>query len=343
MQKAISSPHCEGRAPVGLRNLMGTLFNWRSEMSSVSKDSLEWDFHYADIDKENLALLEQQNLREPLGGKVTLTNWCIDARYPIALLDTGWVSCSIARTDDNHSEWTYLLLVRGKQARIGLSREGSFINPERKPIEAAELAISAAFAEETGFTVAQLKAAVGIAIGAMETGRRRLYQEEREQRAREQARKAPGMIMEGEFSPLLRACIDSVDDVVNIAHIFRTLCLEHFRHQNVAVQHLSGFYLHADDSALFIFDVILWMYAYNGREVTIDGFLLDYADISNSKCHDGNDNSDKHFCLKGAISFLRENYFSQRLAEGHLVEQQGKIHFTQAYSDTIAQGLKRRS
>jgi hypothetical protein len=312
-------------------------------MSSVSKDILEWDFQYTDIDQETLALLKQQNLREPLGAKVMLTKWCIDARHAVALLDTGWVSCSIARTDDNHSEWTYLLLVDGKQARTGLSRKGSFISAERNPILPEEIAISPAFAEQTGFTVDQLKTAVGIAIGAMETGKNRVYEEEREQEQREQARKTPGMIMEGEFSPLLRACIDSVDDIDNIEPIFRTLCLEHFKQHNVAVQHYSAFYLHDDDSALFIFDVILWMYAFNGREVTIDGFLLDYAAISNEKHHYDGDDFGKHFCLKGAIRFLPEKYFPQRLQEGHLIQEQGKIHFTQAYSDTIAQRLKRRN
>lgn len=312
-------------------------------MSSVSKDSLECDFQYTDIDKGTLELLEQQNLREPLGGKVTLTKWCIDARHRIALLYTGWVSCSITRTVDNHSQWTYLLLVDGKQAWIELSREGSFIGAEHNPIRPEEIFISDAFAEKTGLTVDQLKTAVGIAIGAMETGQRRVYREEREQEELEEARKTPGMIMEGEFSPLLRECIDSVDDIGNIEHTFRTLCLEHFRQHNVAVQQLSAFYLHDDDSAFFIFDVILWMYAQSGREVTIDGFLLDYLVISNEKYHYGRDDFGKHFCLRGAISFLQEKYFPQRLHEGHLVQKQGQVHFTHEYSDTIVQRLKRRN
>ncbi len=147
-------------------------------MSIASRDGMDCDFHYTDIDKETLKLLEQQNLREPLGGKVTLTKWCIDERHRIALLYTGWVSCTIARTADNHSQWTYLLVVDGNQSRIELSREGLFIGAERNPIRPEEIVISPAFAEKTGLTSDQLKTVVGIAIGAIETGQRGVYREQ---------------------------------------------------------------------------------------------------------------------------------------------------------------------
>jgi hypothetical protein len=143
----------------------------------------------------------------------------------------------------------------------------------------------------------------------------------------------------GEFSPILLQCIEGITEIESMGKLFRSLCLRHFKSHNLAIQHFSGFYLHGDEDSLFIFDVILWMYLHFNRDATIEGFISDYPCISNQEYIYMRDGFEKHFCLGGAINFLKDNYFSHRIEEGIIVIQQGKVRFTQQYLETIVQQL----
>lgn len=299
------------------------------------------EFQYTEIDGKALEELRKQDLYEPVGHqKVELKKWCIATHHPIALLYVGWVSNSIARTDDNSSFWYFLLIVNGLQRRIEFVRRGLSIDAEKHPIHSNEIEVSPDFADKCGYTVEQLQRAVCDAIKVFEIGRHRDWEEDRKRRDLEQARRTPDRIMHGEFSTILRQCIDSITEIKDMERLFRSLCLRHFKEHNLAVQHFNGFYLHDDEGSLFIFDVILWMYLHINRDATIEGFISDYPCISNEKNIYSRDDFEKHFCLGGAISFLKEHYFPRRIGEAKIAMQKGKLRFAPRYLETIVQQLK---
>ncbi len=148
-------------------------------LSLVHGELPDLDFRYIEINEKALETLKKLELHEPIGSrKVELKKWCIDTHYSIALLYCGWVSNSIARTDDNSSFWYFLLIVKGMQTRIEFIRKGSSIDAEKHPIQQNEIKISADFVEKCGFTVEQLKGAVCEAIKVFEIGQ---YRENTEQ------------------------------------------------------------------------------------------------------------------------------------------------------------------
>jgi hypothetical protein len=319
----------------------GAMTNQMKDFSSIHEELPNIEFQYTEIDEMTLEELRKQDLHEPVGSqRVELKKWCIATHYPIALLYAGWVSSCIARTDDNRSFWYFLLIVNGMQTRIEFTRQGMTINAEKDPIIQNEIKISVDFAGQCGFKVEQLKRAVCEAIKVFEIGRCLDLEEERKQRGLEQARRTPDKIMHGEFSTILRQCIDSITEVEDMEQLFRSLCLRHFKEFNLAVQHFNGFYLHGDEDSLFIFDVILWMYLHINRDATIEGFMSNYPCISNEKNSYLRDDFEKHFCLGGAISFLKEHYFPRRIEEQKIVMQKGNVRFSPRYLEAIVQQLK---
>lgn len=315
--------------------------NQMKHLSLIHGELPNVEFQYTEIDEKALEELRKQDLREPLGNqKVELKKWCIAKNHPIALLYAGWVSSSIARTNDNSSFWYFLLIVNGMQTRIEFIRRGSSIDAEKHPIHQNEIKVSPDFAEKCGYTLEQLQRAVCEAIKVFEIGWHCDWKEDRKQRDLEQARRTPGKIMHGEFSTILRQGIDSITEVEDIEQLLRALCLRHFKEHNLAVQHFSGFYLHDDEDSFFIFDVILWMYLHINRDATIKRFMSDYPCIANEKYSYVRDDFEKHFCLGGAISFLKDHYFPRRIEEEKIVMQKGKVRFAQRYLETIVQRLK---
>lgn len=183
--------------------------NIESEVLGLNKlysdPDTSMSFEYVEIDDEAKHILREKNLYEPLGyKKVELDKWALDGKRQIALLYTGWVSSSIARTDDRTSYWYFLLKAKGNEIEIEISREGSSINSEKYPLQVSEIRLSTGFAARCGFSDEELKLAVCEAINVIETGQRAEYEEKRRQESLERRKKTPGQLMEGEFSEKLQ-------------------------------------------------------------------------------------------------------------------------------------------
>lgn len=298
------------------------------------------NFKYVEIDDEAMQALREKNLYEPLGyKKVELRKWALDPKRQIALLYTGWVSSSIARTDDRTSYWYFLLKAKGNETDIEFSREGSFINSEKYPVQPSEIRLPVGFAARCGLSDEELKLAVCEAINVVETGQRAEYEEKRRLEALERRQKTPGQIMEGEFSEKLRQCIACVNEIDNMEHLFRTICLKHFNEYNVGVQSYDSFYIHDDEDSFFIFDVILWMYLHFNKAAAVERFVEDYPLIANEE-YMYKSNYERYFCIGGAIRFLKDSYLAERIKANDIIIDKGIIRFSKMHAEEIVQRLQ---
>lgn len=260
----------------------------------------------------------------PLGEDIKLDKWSIDTNLSIALLYLGCVGPGIARVGDGLSFWYFYLIIKETQIQFEFIRQGLSISASSCPIKPEEIGFSLAFAQKHGFTPEQLDYAIGEAIRVWEIGLHEDYREQSRLRDLERLRLAPIKIMQGKFSDLLRQCIDSVFEVVDIEQKFRKICLRHFNEHNVKVQQYNAFYLHDDEDSFFIFDVILWLYMHV-KVATVDEFIADYKLIANESY------SKEYFSLGGSLHFLSEKYLPQRIQQEKLICENGKLYFSYAY------------
>jgi len=298
------------------------------------------NFQYVEIDEESLQILRDKNLYEPIGNKkVELHKWAVDPKRRIALLDIGWVSSCIARTDDRTSYWYFLLMVNGIDSRIQFAREGMSINAEKYPVQPLEIGISSGFAIRCGFSDEELKLAVCEAIRVLENGQQQDYKDRRKQEELKRKKLTPVQIMHGELSLKLQQYVNGVHEIDNMEHLFRTICLKHFIEYNVAVQRYSAFYVHGDSDSYFIFDVILWMYLHVEKTATIENFTKEYPLIANEKNQYKSD-YEQYFCIGGAIEFLTDHYLPDRIKGGEIILEEDIVRFSEQHAGVIIHRLK---
>ncbi|WP_028545558.1 SMI1/KNR4 family protein [Paenibacillus taiwanensis] len=151
-----------------------------------------------------------------------------------------------------------------------------------------------------------------------------LVSEEEYDTAEEDKQAALEKVAHGKFSPLLEELCAAVTEVEAIEQQIRRICTQ-------IVEDKGHFSFHADELSYLMYDVQFWLYVKSYPDTSREQYLANYENII---AFGG------QFSLGGYAPSFITDWLDRRLREGRIVNQKGRLLFTDLFASQVVQQLQ---
>ncbi|WP_409370253.1 SMI1/KNR4 family protein [Lysinibacillus sp. 38-6] len=131
-------------------------------------------------------------------------------------------------------------------------------------------------------------------------------------------------VAHGKFSPMLEELCARVTEVGQVEQKIRSICTQ-------IVEEKGHFSFHADALSYAMYDVQFWLYTKSYPDTSYDQYVSAYQNII---AFGG------EFGQGGYAPGFITDWLERRKKEGRIVQNHGKIHFTDSYKDAVINMLK---
>lgn len=153
---------------------------------------------------------------------------------------------------------------------------------------------------------------------------RGLVNEENYDTSEQDKEDALAKVAHAKFSPLLEELCSHVTEVEQVEQKIRNIC-------TAIVEEKGHFSFHADELSYLMYDVQFWLYTKSYPDTSHDQYISVYQNII---AFGG------EFGQGGYAPGFITDWLKQRMKEGHIVQNDGMIQFTDSYKDAVINMLK---